>query len=615
MENFVSIPAVEISDSKKNYLSLGYGKEVTGEWLKNALPLDAAIIKGSTEITGIVEKLFPDIIDVIIKKSSIKTVGSIKSPSRIKYTCKTIVFNLYFAYLMDKPLQYSRSRNSYSRSKRYGKLFFKFSRIMPILDALVALGLINQKMGIHDKKDKRNSRQSRIWASEKLISLFWEATSGQYHQVFFEDRKEILELRDIEKKPVNYAETQQTRLLRENLRIYNDFIDKQRVEVISDGTRTITFHNLRTEIFQSILRGNATLTNLKVKSSGSHNDSSTVFKSNLKYHEKDSSKRIQVLNTVSITNTFSYNSSIFSNIASKEVHEVDDWFFTRTVPAIPAYKFQGSECGLSLPYHVSLLQKGSPRIHGRVASRLTLLAEIIKRKLLVLGNDPQVINEKFNLQRFEIDELDFEIISKKLYRVFNKNSFNLGGRFYGSFHQTMPKEFRRGIMINGEKSVELDFAAHHVRIPYHLEKIDYREDPYLALTDEKNEREIFKKLLLIAINAETEVKAIRGFRNACIQGAQKDFGPLTNANIKKMMDRVHNEHNRIARYLNSGAGLRLQNIDSKITEAILTSMTGQGIPCLPVHDSYIVPQQFEGHLKKAMMEEYERILGFSPVIA
>ncbi|MBV5343104.1 hypothetical protein JZU68_05665, partial [bacterium] len=71
---------------------------------------------------------------------------------------------------------------------------------------------------------------------------------------------------------------------------------------------------------------------------------------------------------------------------------------------------------------------------------------------------------------------------------------------------------------------------------------------------------------------------------------------------------------RIARYVNSGAGLKLQNLDSQITEAILMRMTDKGIPCLPVHDSYIVPQQYEDRLRDVMMEEYKAVIGYEPVI-
>jgi hypothetical protein len=40
----------------------------------------------------------------------------------------------------------------------------------------------------------------------------------------------------------------------------------------------------------------------------------------------------------------------------------------------------------------------------------------------------------------------------------------------------------------------------------------------------------------------------------------------------------------------------------------------ENIPCLPVHDSYIVEVQYKDTLYQVMMEEYEKIMGYEPVI-
>ena len=58
----------------------------------------------------------------------------------------------------------------------------------------------------------------------------------------------------------------------------------------------------------------------------------------------------------------------------------------------------------------------------------------------------------------------------------------------------------------------------------------------------------------------------------------------------------------------------MQNLDSRITEGILMRMTDMAIPCLPVHDSYIVPKQHEDRLRDVMVSEYRAVLGFEPVI-
>lgn len=216
------------------------------------------------------------------------------------------------------------------------------------------------------------------------------------------------------------------------------------------------------------------------------------------------------------------------------------------------------------------------------------------------------------LHYFGIQQIEFTVNAKNLHRVFNKSKFTLGGRFYGAYHETIPKKFRRHIKIDGQDTVEWDYKAHHLRMPYHLLGIDYQDDPYMVLATDDNERKIYKKLCLIAINAENETKAIQGFREKALE---EGFDiALTNETIRSLLDWLKIVHHPIAEYIHSKKGLKLQYLDSQITEAILMSLTKQGIPCLPVHDSYIVPGQYEEQLQETMMNEYKKLMGFEPVI-
>ena len=56
-------------------------------------------------------------------------------------------------------------------------------------------------------------------------------------------------------------------------------------------------------------------------------------------------------------------------------------------------------------------------------------------------------------------------------------------------------------------------------------------------------------------------------------------------------------------------------VDTRITDIILRAMTNNEIPCLPVHDSYIVKERDKNFLIEVMKESYEYIMqGFSPII-
>jgi len=40
----------------------------------------------------------------------------------------------------------------------------------------------------------------------------------------------------------------------------------------------------------------------------------------------------------------------------------------------------------------------------------------------------------------------------------------------------------------------------------------------------------------------------------------------------------------------------------------------EGIPVLPVHDSYIIEEKYQGKLAEKMVKFYEQEMGFEPVI-
>ena len=62
-------------------------------------------------------------------------------------------------------------------------------------------------------------------------------------------------------------------------------------------------------------------------------------------------------------------------------------------------------------------------------------------------------------------------------------------------------------------------------------------------------------------------------------------------------------------------GIILQNYDSRIADAILSNLMAQNIPALPVHDSFIVPQQYKTLLRQQMIDEYEKVMGFKPGVS
>lgn len=74
------------------------------------------------------------------------------------------------------------------------------------------------------------------------------------------------------------------------------------------------------------------------------------------------------------------------------------------------------------------------------------------------------------------------------------------------------------------------------------------------------------------------------------------------------------EHKAIAhRFFKSSWG-RLQFLDSQLVDAVLVAGVVEGIPVLPVHDSFIVSSEKAFWLKDKVAQVYRAQMGFDAVI-
>ena len=206
-------------------------------------------------------------------------------------------------------------------------------------------------------------------------------------------------------------------------------------------------------------------------------------------------------------------------------------------------------------------------------------------------------------------------IANSLRRVFNKDWCH-GGRFYNAPHITLPSVCRKTMIINGEPTEELDYSGLHVRMLYNHLGIDYRDECYVYLKSDKanrDDRERIKLASLIVINSIDREKAKKAIHNQCRKkGIHYSAGQ--SGRYYALIDLFQDYHARIKHFFLSGKGLELQYQDSVIIASILERMMKKGIPALPVHDSVICPARHKEFLRQVMMEEYEKAMGFAPII-
>ena len=216
-----------------------------------------------------------------------------------------------------------------------------------------------------------------------------------------------------------------------------------------------------------------------------------------------------------------------------------------------------------------------------------------------------------------------------LYSKFT-NRWNWHGRYYtGSYgHQGLSGVERSTIEFNGCSCVELDYSGLHPRLLYHHAEIDYRDDPY-ALWGERTTpalRAIAKKVVNAAINAPSRNAAISrcnldasiyGKSDATGQRQRKSGKSLADAiklsealkadNIKfaDIMDLAIEYHEPLAHHFNTDAGMWLMRWDASIALDVMFDFAKDCIPCLPVHDSFIVPEHHEQKLRESMHRWYQ----------
>jgi hypothetical protein len=206
------------------------------------------------------------------------------------------------------------------------------------------------------------------------------------------------------------------------------------------------------------------------------------------------------------------------------------------------------------------------------------------------------------------DKYREQIHLKKVHRVFNMSSWSKGGRYTGAFWMQTSKEAKKHILIDNERTVELDYGAYHINMLYALKGVNYNgcayKIPNYDFEVTPKLRSCIKKLILTAINSDSDKSAVESMKNELVNN-REDY-PDSNSipDFYKLLEDFKDHHKPISDCLCNGYGRKLQNLDSKVCEYIIYKMTIKGIPVLSVHDSFICQKRHEEELSQLMDEAY-----------
>jgi hypothetical protein len=210
------------------------------------------------------------------------------------------------------------------------------------------------------------------------------------------------------------------------------------------------------------------------------------------------------------------------------------------------------------------------------------------------------------------NDLVVNLSNKTVKRIFNKSSFELGGRYYGGWWQNIPSELRRYIVIGEHPAVEIDYSGQHIYLLYALKGInftDLHKEPYIVPKDNDpdGKRPFLKLILLCAINCKSERGCITAVENQ-IEDNPEDF-PKVLPDVKKLYHEFKEYHSDIQEYFDSGIGLKLQKMDSDIAEEVIDIMTRENMPVLVVHDSFVCRNIDADFLTEVMKKVYLKHIG------
>ena len=573
-------------------------------WLEHALPFDIWIGSDRRTVKDARDYIFKEIGE---DKKYIRS--NVKSKYRDREALLIILINLWIGFFVGRPIRISMDSSFYSSNQIYGKLWFKYSRMRRLLEKLERHGYIEKKRGFKDKY----GRQTRIWATVKLIRIFVDEYKFRpIGDIHYTQPDNLIQLRNEYKKKnsnnktvkvsehVEFDPTDATELMQANLQLLNNLARAKKITVRLEESDEINLEELTVNILSDLIKGKIELQEAELIGCGNDKGSSTgtgthshrtIGSASYTQDTTDTRTAIDHMDIEVLSyKEFSYPIALYRSFIDADLNRT-------TLLSTITHSVKN-------PHYQCLQPESVLFLHLLWMKKLLSLMNARAKKEEFIKQDRPLID-------FGIKKLVFEIKVKDMHRVFNRGSkdFDKGGRFYGPYYQGMPSKFRKNIYIDGKKTVEWDYSGLHIRMLYHQLGLEFNEDPY-AIGD-GSQRNEYKLVSLISINAQkrgSHIAVRDALKNAGFDTAQD----LTQ--ICQMMEDFKARHAPIQEFLFSGAGIGLQNTDSRIMEKIMMRLHKARIPALPIHDSTIVQEEHSARLQKIMFQVYQEEMGYAPVL-
>lgn len=255
-----------------------------------------------------------------------------------------------------------------------------------------------------------------------------------------------------------------------------------------------------------------------------------------------------------------------------------------------------------------LVEYGDEAFANVARHRLRIVNDMLENHWADLAlTDERIATELKRIGGTRDDEAaqSFDFAARTVHRVFNNDDWKQGGRFYGAWWISCPSRLRPYILINGKRTVEVDYSGLHAAMLYAQSGQLIPDDPYercLTKIGNKAERKLVKQTFNALLNAES-VDQI---------GEIDDYLPeITGRCWHDFKQYVVSKYPEFRQHFGSGIGLFLQRKDSDLAETVMLRFAAMRYACLPVHDSFIVHHGMQDALDEIMRETFKVEFGVS----
>lgn len=177
----------------------------------------------------------------------------------------------------------------------------------------------------------------------------------------------------------------------------------------------------------------------------------------------------------------------------------------------------------------------------------------------------------------------------------------LGGRIYLPRIQALPKSIRSRLLIDGAKTIELDYRSMHMCLLYRKagKVLDYSVFPSNDPYDVGQRYGLHRSQIKDCFTAALGESSRESFMSHISYHSRSNAG-FSERDTLLALECLVDAHPLLEHYLFRNIAGQLQKEDSTIALTILTDLMHSDTPVLPVHESFIVKHKDSEILREAM---------------